>query len=139
MQRLGNRSRRVLAGASAVFLLAAAFWLVAWTRPVPRIVVEPSTQDLGERPQEHLELTYAVRNEGKGTLHIETVSTPCGCTHAAVDQMTVAPDESTVLRVTMDPQKDNLYGNLFREITIRSDDPAAPDIKVGFHVSIPKP
>ncbi len=124
-----------------LLLLAAGavFALVAWTRPVPRIVIEPPSQDLGEVPQQHLELTYTVRNEGKGALYISEVTTTCGCTKAAVDKTTVLPGESTLLRVTMDPQNLNLYGNLYRAITVRSNDPAMPEAKVDFHVSIPKP
>ncbi len=118
---------------------AAISLFVAWAWPVPRIVVEPASQDLGERLQEHLELTYAVRNTGKNTLQIEQLSTSCNCTKASVDQATIAPGGSTVLRVTMDPQEDNLYGNLFRVITIRSNDPATPQAKVDFRVTIPKP
>ncbi|MDE3087849.1 MAG: DUF1573 domain-containing protein [Chloroflexota bacterium] len=139
MIRFPFRSRQVLFIIPVVIAIAATFLLVAWTRPVPRIVVEPQTQDLGEIPQQHLELTYTVRNEGKSSLHIEDVTTTCGCTQAAVDQATIPPGGSTLLRVTMDPQNDNLYGNLFRVITIRSNDPVAPEAKVDFHVSIPKP
>ena len=133
------RSRQVLIIVLLVIIIAATFLVAAWTRPVPRIVVEPPTQDLGERPQQYLELTYTVRNEGNSILHIDAVSTTCGCTKAAVDQETIPPGATTLLRVTMDPQKDNLYGNLFRVITIRSNDPTTPEAKVDFHVSIPKP
>lgn len=79
------------------------------------------------------------RNTGKIALQIEQLSTSCNCTKASVDQATIAPGGSTVLRVTMDPQEDNLYGNLFRVITIRSNDPATPQAKVDFRVTIPKP
>jgi hypothetical protein len=122
-----------------VLTLAMVSVSVAWTRPVPRIVVEPLSQDLGDLPQQRLELIYTVRNEGETSLHIDDVSTTCGCTKASVDEHTIPPGGTTRLQVTMDPQQDNLYGNLFRVITIRSNDPITPAAKVDFHVSIPKP
>lgn len=133
------RPRRILVFIVAILALAAVSLRVAWAWPVPRIVVDPPSQDLGERSQEHLELAYTVRNVGKSTLQIEQLSTTCSCTKASVDQATIPPGGSTTLRVTMDPQKDNLYGNLFRVITIHSNDPASPQAQVDFHVTIPKP
>ncbi len=132
------RRKLLLVPATLVIVVVAAL-LIAWARPEPRIVVEPRSQDLGERPQQHLELDYTVRNEGNSALQIEEVTTTCACTKGAVDELIIAPGRSTVLRVTMDPQKDNLYGNLFRVVTLRSNDPAAPKTRVDFHVSIPKP
>lgn len=123
----------------ALAMTVAVFLLAFWMRPVPRIRVEPPTQDLGEMPQQHLELAYTVRNEGKSALHIEDVTTTCGCTKATVEEAIIPPGGSTQLRVTMDPQNDNLYGNLFRVITVRSNDPATPEAKVDFRVSIPRP
>lgn len=120
-------------------ITALAALLIAWARPAPRIVVEPKSQDLGELPQQHLELVYTVRNEGNSPLQIEEVTTSCACTKGAVEESTIAPGRFTLLRVTMDPQKDNVYGNLFRVITLRSNDPAAPKTQVDFRVSIPKP
>jgi hypothetical protein len=113
--------------------------LAACNRATPRIVIEPAIQDLGEVPQQPLELTYTVRNEGGSPLKIERVSTSCGCTQATVDQDTLAPGESTQLRVVLDPTEDNLYGNLLRVIYIRSNDPANPEVEVEFRVTIRKP
>jgi len=105
----------------------------------PRIVVEPTSQDLGEVPQEPLELTYTVRNEGDSPLQIEKVDTSCGCTRATVDRETIPPSESAQLRVVLDPTEDNLYGNLLRVIYIRSNDPDNPEVEVEFRVTIRKP
>lgn len=134
-----SRSRRLLMGIAVAILGAVVTLLAAWAWSLPRIAVEPASQELGEKPQQHIELTYTVRNEGKSPLRIEEVTTTCGCTKASVDQETVAPGESTVLHVTMDPQQDNLYGNLLRVITIRSNDPATPQVQVDFRVQIRKP
>lgn len=113
--------------------------LAACSTAAPRIVVEPASQDLGEVPQEPLELTYTVRNEGGSPLIIEKISTSCGCTYAEMDQNTLAPGESSPLRVTLDPIEDNLYGNLTRVIYLRSNDPETPEAEVEFRVTILKP
>ncbi len=137
----GRRSlwERSLGFLALMVVVVAGFLLIACSASPPRIVVEPLTQDLGERPQELIELTYTVRNEGGSPLKIEKVSTSCGCTQAAVDRETLAPGESTQLRVTLDPTEDNLYGNLIRVIYLRSNDPATPEVEVEFRVTIHKP
>ncbi len=130
--------RRLFMG-TAVVLGVVAMVLAAWAWSLPRIAVGPTSQDLGEKPQQHIELTYVVRNQGRSLLRIEEITTTCACTKAKVEQETVAPGESTLLRVTMDPQHDNLYGNLFRVITVRTNDPIEPRTQVDFRVRIYKP
>ena len=117
----------------------ASFFLAACGGSPPQIAVDPASQDLGEVPQEPLELTYTVRNEGGSPLQIEKISTSCDCTKATIDRNTIPPGESARLRVTLDPTEDNLYGNLLRVIYIRSNDPDTPEAEVEFRVSIRKP
>ncbi len=127
-------------GLSRLMLAVVAILLLAGCGgSPPRIVVEPESQDLGEVPQEILELTYAVRNEGGEPLQIEKVSTSCDCTKAAMDRDTIPPGGSAELRVTLDPTEDNLYGNLLRVVYLRSNDPNAPEVEVEFRVTIRKP
>ncbi len=130
------------------FLKAKSFWgtlalallaLSACRPEPPRIVVEPPSQDLGEIPQEPLEITYTVRNEGGSPLVIEKLSTSCSCTRAEMDQSALDPGESAALRVTLDPGDDNLYGDILRVIYIRSNDPQTPEAEVEFRVVIRKP
>jgi hypothetical protein len=125
-----EKSIRVLWGVLLLFFLAAC------TAPPPRIVVEPSFQDLGERQQELLELTYTVRNEGGSPLEIIMISTSCGCTQAAMETNTIPPGGSAELKVTMDPIEDDLYGELLRVIYVRSNDPENPEVAVEFRVEI---
>ena len=113
--------------------------LSACSSSPPRIVVEPDSQDLGEIPQKPLELTYTVRNDGGSPLTIEKISTSCGCTYAEIDKDTLSPGETTILRVTLDPTEDNLYGNLTRVIYLRSNDPETPEAEAEFRVKILKP
>lgn len=105
----------------------------------PEIQVEPTSRDLGEIPQEPIELTYEIRNSGGSNLTISKILTSCGCTEAEVDRDTIPAGESTTLRVTLDPTEDNLYGNIVRVIYIRSNDPDNPEIEVEFRANILKP
>jgi len=105
----------------------------------PRIVVDPTSQDLGEVPQKPLELTYTVRNEGGSPLRIGKVSTSCGCTTATVERDTIPPGESTELRVVFDPVEHNLYGKLLRIVYLRSNDPTNPEVEAEFRVTVVRP
>ncbi|MFQ5434390.1 MAG: DUF1573 domain-containing protein [Anaerolineae bacterium] len=131
-----NRSSWMPRPGFLALLALAALWLAACGSTPPKIVVEPAAQDLGELPQQPLELSYTVRNQGGSPLQIEKISTSCGCTEAAVDQETIPVDESTQLRVTLDPTEDDLYGNLVRIIYIRSNDPDTPEAEAEFRVTI---
>lgn len=113
--------------------------LSACGKSSPRIVIEPASQELGEVPQQLIELTYTVRNKGGSDLQILKISTSCDCTKAAIAQDKIAPGQSAVLTVTLDPTEDNLYGDITRLIYLRSNDPENPEVSVEFHVIIQKP
>ncbi len=120
-------------------LALLAIGLTACGREPPRIVIEPTSQDLGERPQEPMELTYTVRNEGGSPLRIESVMTSCGCTRATVDREVIPPGESARLLVSFDPAETGLYGDLLRVIYVRSNDPDRPEVEVEFRVVVQRP
>ena len=119
---------------TALFVLAACA-----KKSPPHIVVEPVSQELGEVPQQKIELIYTVRNDGESDLQIEKISTSCDCTKAVIDQEQIAPGQSAVLTVTLDPTQDNLYGDVTRVIYLRSNDPENPEVSVEFHAIIQLP
>lgn len=122
-----------------ILVCAVLFALTACARKAPRIVVEPASQELGEIPQQKIELVYTVRNDGGSDLEVEKISTSCDCTKAGIDRDKIAPGQSAVLTVTLDPTEDNLYGDITRVIYLRSNDPENPEVSVEFHVVIQKP
>jgi len=105
----------------------------------PAVSIEPAAQDLGERPQQLVELTYTVRNTGGGTLAISKITTSCECTKATMDRTEIPAGESAQLRVTLDPVEDNLYGNILRVVYLRTNDPQRPEVEAEFRVTIQKP
>lgn len=94
----------------------------------PKIAVAPQSQELGEVPQQKIELVYTVQNEGGSELQIEKITTSCDCTKALIEQEKIAPGDSAALTVTLDPAEDNLYGDITRVIYLRSNDPANPEV-----------
>jgi len=123
-----------------ITLLTVALLSLAACQPgAPAIQVEPTTQDLGQREQERLELTYTITNTGGGPLEISKITTSCECTEARLDRTTIPRGESAQLRVTLDPVEDNLYGNILRVIYLRSNDPDRPEVEAEFRVNIRKP
>jgi hypothetical protein len=118
----------------------ASFMLVACAKLAPaRIVVQPAVQELGEVPQEIINLIYTVRNDGQSDLQILKISTSCDCTKATIAKDIIGPGQSADLTVMLDPIEDNLYGDITRVIYLRSNDPKNPEVSVEFHAIIQQP
>jgi len=64
-----------------------------------------------------------VKNTGTEPLHITEVRPSCGCTSAPLDKDTLAPGESTVLRVSLNLPQQN--GPISKYVTIRTNEPNA--------------
>jgi hypothetical protein len=105
----------------------------------PKIQITPAERDLGPVPQKVLETTYTVHNSGNQPLKINKVYTSCDCTKATIDSNEIAPGQTTILHVTMDPALLNLYGNIRRDIVLETNDPGTPVAKAIFRVEIQKP
>jgi hypothetical protein len=113
--------------------------LVACTNKAPIITIEPALQDLGDQPQQLIDLVYTIKNTGNADLIIEKVSVSCACTTAEMEKNTIPPGESAKLRVKFDPAEDNLFGEIQRIIYLRSNDQNQPEAEAEFRVTIQKP
>jgi len=129
-----------------LFLLISLFLLAACgggaRAGAPVIALETQTLELGDVPNgEIAERVLTVRNEGDAPLVVDTVTTSCGCTTAALEPMTLAPGESGVLRVAFDSgaHGPELRGPLMREIVLASNDPAMPEAVVALRANILPP
>ncbi len=123
----------------AVLELAAAILWAGCSVAPPRIVIEPARQELGEVPQQLIELTFTVRNEGGRPLTIEKLSTSCDCTTAEISLDEIPAGGTAELKVSLDPLEDHLYGSVTRVVYIRSNDPEQPEAQAEFHALIQKP
>lgn len=105
----------------------------------PKVEISPAERDLGQVQQQPLETTYTVRNSGVEPLEIRQVYANCDCTKVSLDSSSIAPGETTTLRVTLDPAQLNLYGTIRREIILETNDPKTPVAKAILKVMIAKP
>lgn len=88
----------------------------------PRMEIEPEEYDFGSVQQdEKLVHEFAIHNTGDEVLEIRRISTTCGCTAALTADKSVAPGESTTLRVTLETRK--YRGTIERSVSVASNDP----------------
>jgi hypothetical protein len=119
--------------------LIVSSFLAACNNKAPIIIIEPALQELGNQPQQLIDLFYTVKNTGNADLIIEKVSVSCECTTAELEKSTILPGESAELRVKFDPAEDNLFGDIQRIIYLRSNDPVKPEAEAEFRVTIQRP
>lgn len=71
-----------------------------------------------------------VHNVGTKDLHIQAVSTSCGCTSAQVEPTTIPPDGKGTLTINYDSGVHPDKGPISRIVYIASDDPEIPEAQV---------
>ncbi|HUG53838.1 MAG TPA: DUF1573 domain-containing protein [Vicinamibacteria bacterium] len=110
----------------------------ATRRAEPRIVVEPESFDFGRlRPAKAVQKEFLLRNHGRGDLHIEALSTSCGCTAALTESTTVKAGKSTPLRVTLTAPESP--GRLVESVLVKSNDPARPTLEITLEATVVGP
>jgi hypothetical protein len=103
----------------------------------PRIVFEQEVIDLGAtRRGAVLELRYAFRNEGNGTLRLLELQSSCGCMVPSADRL-VAPGEKGSIRVQI--TTDNLRGQVEKAILVRTNDPDRVQVRLTAKLEIETP
>lgn len=81
--------------------------------------------------------TFAVHNRGSDTLVLGEISTSCSCTSAAADKTTVAPNESSTVTVTFDPNvHEEPEGRFSRTVYIPTNDTENAEIEFKIFVEI---
>ncbi|MFQ5855042.1 MAG: DUF1573 domain-containing protein [Anaerolineae bacterium] len=97
----------------------------------PAIDLPQTQHDFGEIQQgEVATIQLPVRNTGEKDLHIESVSTSCGCTSAKVEPMTIPPNGEGTLSIDYNSGLHPDKGPIFRTVYIASDDPETPEAQV---------
>jgi len=125
-----------------IALLSAALLLAACNTGQPQIRLEVTNLDLGDVVNgEIVNREVRVRNDGTAALVVETVSTSCGCTQAALDPMTIPPGESAALFIAFDSgaHGPDLTGTLIRQVFIVSNDPQQGEAMVELAANILPP
>lgn len=128
-----------------VFALAGVVLLIltlagcggAGAGAAPQVAVSPAHFDFGPIGSEPVTTVFTIRNEGQGPLHVESVSTSCGCTTAQMEADTLAPGASAQLSVTFDPQAHaGAVGQFVRYVYLRTDDPARPEVEIEIRAEV---
>lgn len=106
----------------------------------PQLVVTPASWDFGEIASETVEHTFILKNAGGSVLHIQSVSTSCGCTQAKLTKADLGPGETSPMVVSFDPNAHpGQYGRFVRVIYLRSDDPERPEVQIEITATVQAP
>lgn len=103
--------------------LAFAFVLAVDARPAGAIGLDPdnAVYDFGRiSPWERVTHTFRLYNHLQEPVAVSEVVTSCNCTAASLEANTIAPGESTKIRVTVDPH--DLDGPIERSVEVRNAD-----------------
>lgn len=94
--------------------------------------IELGTIIEGETPT----LAWTLENQGRGFLQITKTRTSCGCTVVSLTaaEKRIAPGGSFELTATFDSQ--GRRGEATKNITVYSNDPTEPELKLEFHVKV---
>ncbi len=92
--------------------------------PQPRIVVPERVYDFGTvGPQDVVEYTFVIRNEGEAPLTISRAFTTCGCTTAQVSARVIPPGKAARVTLRFDAGFHDVRGQeVKRGLVIESND-----------------
>jgi hypothetical protein len=114
-----------LALAMALLIVAA----VAQDKPagegkgLPKIFFETLTHDFGKlKPEQEVTYDFNFKNNGDGVLEIQNVRSSCGCTVVVPDKRSLAPGESSFLKVKYHAGRG--AGMVEKKITVYTNDPS---------------
>jgi len=109
-------------------------------RGKPDIELPTASYDWGQVAQgDVVTVELPVRNAGSGDLHIESVTTSCGCTSASAEPEVIPPGGEGTLTVRYDSGVHPDEGPIMRLIYIASDDPDEPEAQVEVRADVLPP
>ncbi len=101
----------------------------------PVIVFEESQVDFGKIGDDaKVEFDFNFVNNGQGNLVIRSARGSCGCTVPTLAKNTYAPGESGSIKVFFDPT--NRRGPQNQTVTVQTNDPKQPVVRLGVHAVI---
>ena len=101
----------------------------------PRLSLDPESWDFGRTLKNRvIEKQFTLRNVGDANLVIEKISTTCGCAAALLNEKTLAPGKSAVLRVTFDTRA--FEGRVERKVLLRSNDRSRDPLEIKLQATV---
>jgi hypothetical protein len=102
---------------------------------IPKIVFEKLIHDFGQmKPESEVLYDFNFKNEGDGILEIQNVRSSCGCTVVVPDKRSLAPGESSFLKVKYHAGRG--AGMVDKKITVYNNDPKLPAVILTITASI---
>jgi hypothetical protein len=96
-----------------------------------KISVEKASYDFGFIPIDYkFTHYYKIRNTGSDELHIIKTVPNCDCTMAIPSDTLISPDSVGDIKIVFDTR--NYYGKTSRAVTVYSNDPDSPAVKLEF-------
>lgn len=104
----------------------------------PRIVVPETRYDFGRiGPQDMVERTFILRNEGQAPLTISRAYTTCGCTTAEFSSSVIPPGKVATVKVIFDAGFHDTAGQTVRRgIIIENNDPNQPQSEIWVQAAV---
>ena len=103
--------------------------------PGPKLAIEVAKRDIGSiNAGESKEVSFPLRNEGAGTLHIQEVVVSCGCLTPDYPH-TLASGASGEVKVRFEPQM--LWsGKMEKTLKVKTDDPLQPEAQLTINCQV---
>ncbi len=127
---MGKMKKGILIGGVLVLL---AFITSCSASGPPKIELSANYFDFGDINPDGgiITKTFSVKNTGKDSLKIISISTSCGCTEAEIDSKEILPGKEAKLTVNYDPSvHPGLTGKIKRIVYIKSNDPLNEEIEL---------
>jgi len=107
----------------------------------PQLHVEQTEIDLGSKPfNTAVWHTFSIENNGSAPLFILDVHKSCGCTYSLLQRDSIAPGESTSLRVGYVPKEgQRKVGQQTFSVTLKTNDPHNPSTSFTVHADLIAP
>jgi hypothetical protein len=101
----------------------------------PKIQVDAPMLFLGKILEgDSVEFQYTITNTGKDPLVVRNVTALCGCTASVIDKKKLKRGESTIVRAKF--RSDGREGPQEKYITVISNDPVTPELRIGFKAEV---
>lgn len=118
---------------NCIVILFASIFCLAQSQP--KISLYSTYYDFGKiRGDQKAYHYFMVTNKGQSALNITRLNPSCGCTSTMVDKWTLAPNESTNIKVTLDTT--GLCGAIKKSVRVISNDPIHPTTTLTFSAEV---
>lgn len=95
----------------------------------PRVSLDKKEAEFGKIKQgEKVDIDFTIRNTGKSGLIIRKTKTSCGCTAVTLGENTIAPGQSTTIRVSFNSA--GKLGRQYKTVTVITNDPENPETQI---------